>query len=176
MFAPATSPQKTPQPAVKKASPKPTSPLSVNPDDPVGDPRQVSSCITMSLPTFWTPPPPDAGRNEVYLYRPDFYQDQDGIERRIALWLNPDVRASETLHLQEVLNHQHASPGAAPGVTEAVPSPTAPDHPSNPFASPFEDSFHPSGAQKPPAPSTKPSIHSAGAPVGTNAAPATATP
>jgi hypothetical protein len=107
--------------------------------DPSDDPRQVKYWVTMSLPTYWTAAPPDARLNEVYLYRPDFYQDEDGIARRIAFWLDPTLRSTEAIHLADVLNHH---PGAL--VHAASPGGAAiPAAPVSALASPFEDSFRP---------------------------------
>jgi hypothetical protein len=148
--------------------------MGVDPVDQEGDTRQVKYWLTMSLPTLWAQPPADAGRNEIYLYRPDFYQDQDGIERRIALWLDPSIRASEATHLQEALNHRPSLPAAGPDAVAAAPIPAVPAahvRSSDPFASPFEDSFHTS-ASKTPSASTKAPLSAAGAPVGVDAAPA----
>lgn len=52
-------------------------------------PTPVDTLVTMSLPTFYTPIPPTAKKNEIYVYRPDVFQDNDGIQRRIKLWLTP---------------------------------------------------------------------------------------
>ena len=119
--------------------------------DPTADTRKVKYWITMSLPTFSTPPPPDAKREEIYLYRPDFYQDQDGIERRITLWFNPNARTTLTEALGENAPH---GPGTT---TNAVNTPTIPASPAtpasqetasahNPFHSPLDDSFQPGSA------------------------------
>ncbi len=119
-------------------------------NDPGADRRKVKYWITMSLPTFETKPPPDARWDQIYLYRPDMYQDQDGIERRITLWFNPNARVA----LKDVLNEsplQHKTPGASP--SPATPTrPAAPAEPvdtgneaapgSNPFASPLDQGFH----------------------------------
>jgi len=110
----------------------------------------------MSLPTYWTAPPSDARPNQIYLYRPEFYQDQDGIERRITLWFNPKARMS----LSDVLGQSRSTPGtnasaggaAATPATPAVPA-AAPSH--NPFRSPLDDSFHPGGASLSTSASTK---------------------
>jgi hypothetical protein len=137
--------------------------------DPAADPRQVKYWVTMSLPTFWTPPPVDAGRDQLYIYRPDFYQDEDGIERRIAFWLDPSLRSSEAIHLADVLRHRPAGPAATngPGVA-AVPAAPA----GNDFANPFNQPIEPSAGTKTTA-SPSP-VFSAGAP--TNAAPASSGP
>jgi hypothetical protein len=133
--------------------------------DPSADARQVKYWVTMSLPTLWTPPPVDAGRDQLYIYRPDFYQDQDGIERRITLWLNPSLRSSEAIHLADVLRHRPAGAAATngPGVAP-VPAASAGSDFSNPFNQPIEPT---AGA---PAPSHNSALYSAGAP--TNAPPA----
>jgi len=46
--------------------------------DPAADTRKVKYWVTMSLPSYWTPPPVDAKSGEIYIYRPDMYQDEDG--------------------------------------------------------------------------------------------------
>ena len=124
--------------------------------DPAADTRKVKYWVTMSLPTYWTAPPSDARPNQIYLYRPEFYQDQDGIERRITLWFNPKARMS----LSDVLGQSRSTPGtnasaggaAATPATPAVPA-AAPSH--NPFRSPLDDSFHPGGASLSTSASTK---------------------
>ncbi len=92
--------------------------------DPNADQRKVKYWITMSLPTYWTKPPEDARFDQVYLYRPDMFQDQDGIERRITLWFNPSTRVT----LQEALNqHSFKSTSSGTAVLPALPAvPVAP--------------------------------------------------
>jgi hypothetical protein len=195
MFAPMTAQDRQkalrppPKPAPKSDVPQPML-AGTDPEDPANDPRQVVYWVTMSLPTIWTDPPPDARRNQVYIYRPEIYQDQDGIERRIALWLDPSIRAKEALHLQQVLANTHASPHPAAPIATGPGAPAMPaDDSPSPFASPFEDSFQASADKKTPSASTKnpklnagapisaagAPISAAGAPIGTNAAPAPAT-
>jgi len=112
--------------------------------DPSADTRQVKYWITMSLPTYWTPPPPDAKPGQIYLYRPDFYQDQDGIERRITLWFNPKARNS----LSDVLGVNLPAAKSTAATTAATDAPASPAVPatdeSNPFRSPLDEPFHPS--------------------------------
>ncbi len=118
--------------------------------DPSADTRKVKYWITMSLPTYWTKPPPDAKAEEIYLYRPDFYQDEDGIERRITLWFNPQARTS----LKDILGRSMpgaTSPAGPSGpaipATPAVPAtPAESGQAHNPFRSPFEDPFRPGSA------------------------------
>jgi hypothetical protein len=121
------------------------------------DKRQVPYWITMSLPTYWTPRPRDSQPDEIYIYRPYFYQDQDGIERRIAYWVDPKNRKVATVRLQDVLEKEAAkTPNAAPAAELGIPTPavpvpaTGPGH--DPFQSPFRDSFHPSATARPSAP------------------------
>jgi hypothetical protein len=117
--------------------------------DPNADRRKVKYWVTMSLPTFWSKPPDDAQADQIYFYRPDMYQDQDGIERRITLWFNPNARTT----LKDVLNESPAAPttptAAATGgpAVPAVPAaPTEPDTEAapggNPFSSPLDVPFH----------------------------------
>jgi hypothetical protein len=149
-----------------------------NTDD---DKRQVKYWITMSLPTFWTPRPPEAKATEIYLYRPDFYQDNDGIERRITLWFNPNARSS----LQDVIaqnpptaKSSGATPSSSGPALPAVPASADMDQGPNPFKSPLDESFHPSSTARPQTPSSKAPVptglNSPNAPVplpATNAAP-----
>jgi len=92
---------------------------SANANDPPPDMRQVLYWTTMSLPTYWTPRPTDAKPNEIYVYRPEFYQDPEGIQRRISLWLNPGKRSLTTL--KEVLTSAKAddAPTKSGGNAEA---------------------------------------------------------
>jgi hypothetical protein len=185
MFAPMTAEErmKAQHPAAGAKTPVMPSvagstPATVDARGPNGDQRQVVYWVTMSLPTIWTKPPRDAKRDEIFFYRPDFWQDQDGIERRIALWLNPGLRSTEALHLQEALDRP-VSPAAGPGSSPpaAVAIPAEPAEPGNSaFASPFEQSFTPTAADKTPSASTKSTKLNAGAPVaGDAAAPVSAT-
>jgi hypothetical protein len=108
--------------------------------NPTVDARQVKYWITMSLPTFWTPPPDDARPDQIYLYRPDLYQDNDGIARRITLWFNPKARGT----LQDLLG-KSAVTTKSPGSTDNSPGspaiPASPDEP-NPFRSPLDQATH----------------------------------
>jgi hypothetical protein len=116
--------------------------------DPAADTRKVKYWITMSLPTYWTPPPSDAKPTEIYLYRPDFYQDEDGIARRITLWFDPKSRSS----LKDVLGanlpdaKSNAGPTSAGPASPAVPASPETSQTHNPFRSPLDDSFHPGSA------------------------------
>jgi hypothetical protein len=135
-------------------------------DEPV-DKRQVKYWLTMSLPTYWTAPPPDAKPNEIYLYHPDFYQDQDGIERRITLWFNPLTRTSLRDALGETT--QLPTPVATTAGTPAVPA--SPSHAHDPFRSPFEDTFRPGTPGHPGSAATKSPAPAGAATPATNAAP-----
>ncbi len=128
------------------------------PIDPSADTRKVKYWVSMSLPTYWTPPPADAKAGEIYLYRPDFYQDQDGIERRITLWFNPMTRTT----LKELLGKDmpHLKPSAAPGgpatpATPAIPAEAAESSASNPFRSPLDERFSGDATSHAPNASTK---------------------
>jgi hypothetical protein len=127
--------------------------------DAAVDARQVKYWITMSLPTYWSHPPSDAKVQEIYLYRPEFYQDPDGIARRITLWFNPQERST----LAEVLGQSKPAPGAkadanaAPGIpaSPAVPASQESAPSRGPFRSPLDDSFQPSATNRPANASTK---------------------
>ena len=113
--------------------------------DPAADPRQVKYWITMSLPTFWSKPPPDAKVDQIYLYRPDFFQDDDGIARRITLWFNPKARGT----LKDLLSAaapSNGKTGAAPDIGPGTPAIPADDTESNPFRSPLDEAPHPTSA------------------------------
>jgi hypothetical protein len=112
--------------------------------DPAADTRQVKYWVTMSLPNFWATPPPDAKPDQIYFYRPDFYQDQDGIARRTTLWFNPKARNTLADVMAESSQTAKSSPGNGPAIpaTPALPATDA----GNPFHSPLDDSFHPASA------------------------------
>jgi hypothetical protein len=133
-------------------------------DDDADDRRQVHYWVTMSLPTFWTPKPPDAKPGELYIYRPDFYQDQDGIERRITYWFNPHARVT----LKDALGStagpatRAADPSPESSPAAARPATPAEEATSDAFRSPLDfpersNSPHatPSASSKNPAPSGK---------------------
>ena len=136
--------------------------------DPDADARKVKYWITMSLPTYWAKPPPDAKPEEIYLYRPDFYQDEDGIARRITLWFNPKTRTTLKDLLGENMPDAKAQTAAGPAIpaSPAVPVSEEPAKAHDPFRSPFDDSFHPASTNHSTNSSTK-----GPAPSGTNAAP-----
>ena len=150
--------------------------------NPAADTRKVKYWITMSLPTYWTPPPPDAKPEEIYLYRPDFYQDGDGIARRITLWFNPKARntLSDLLEENKPPTGTKASASTTPSIpaSPAVPASQESAPAPNPFHSPLDDSYQPgstnhstNASTKNPAPS---GLNTPDAPVplpATNAAP-----
>jgi hypothetical protein len=126
--------------------------------NPAADTRKVKYWVTMSLPTFWTKPPADAKVDEIYIYRPDFFQDQDGIERRITLWFNPNARTS----LKDVLakhmpdsTSPASTASSAPG-SAAIPATPAVQPSHGAFRSPLDDNYR-AGTDT----STKPSTNSA---------------
>jgi hypothetical protein len=141
--------------------------------DPTADTRKVKYWITMSLPTFWTPPPSDAKPEEIYLYRPDFYQDQDGIERRVTLWFNPLTRT----RLKDLLGENtpeaknNTGSGSATPASPALPASQESAQSHNPFRSPFDDSFRSDNTNHPANSSTKSPAPSGLSAPGTNAAP-----
>jgi hypothetical protein len=141
--------------------------------DPAADTRRVNYWITMSLPTYWSKPPPDAKPDQIYLYRPDFYQDQDGIERRITLWFNPKARTS----LKDILRENMSDAKPQAGAASAIPaSPAVPASPeaapsNNPFRSPLDDSVPPADTNHPTHESTKDLAPSGLRAPATNAAP-----
>jgi hypothetical protein len=133
----------------------------------------------MSLPTFWSPPPSDAKPEQIYLYRPDFYQDEDGIARRITLWFNPKARNTLSDLLGESAPGAKAASGTNPAspASPAVPASQETDQAPNPFRSPLDESYHPaetnhpansssknpapSGMSAPEAPATRPTTNAA---------------
>jgi hypothetical protein len=133
------------------------------------DARQVHYWITMSLPTYWTPRPPNAQPKEIYIYRPEFYQDQDGVERRVGIWLDPKKRSTPG-DLQAVL--------ASRTQAQAPPGPLPPGQPArqvssgdNAFRSPFDESFRPGAGVASPRSSSKGAPSGLGNGPATNAAP-----
>jgi hypothetical protein len=189
MFAPITLQDKLAQQRMKSALP-PGAPAKPAQVPPPGDARKVKYWITMCLPTYWSKPPADAKEGNLYIYRPDFYQDEDGIARRVALWLDPDLMRRTKQNLADLLGGTPArTTGTAPAgpAVPAIPADPAssPDEPkaSDPFHSPFDDTYH-GGGQRPNGASTKGATLSGVTnqttdsnaaippPVGTNTAPA----
>jgi hypothetical protein len=142
IYANDSVPPVTLTPAAAAASPSAT-PAS-DPTDADGtpiDPRQVPYWVTLSLPNAWTPRPADARPNEIYVYRPAFYQDQDGIERRVSLWIDPALRKNPGVTLHDLLTAKSKTPAAPAAATTTTTAPAA-------FRSEFETSF-PGAAAKP---------------------------
>jgi len=107
------------------------------------DKRQVKYWVTMSLPTYWTPRPADAKPEEIYMYRPDFFQDSDGISRRITVWFNPSAKAS----LKDIFAGRAEDTKTSP-VSPALPAtPAAPAKAQDPFRSPLDAPYHATHAQ-----------------------------
>ena len=63
----------------------------------------VKSAPLRTLPTFWTPLPKDAKPEEVYLYRPECFQDPDGIQRRIRKWYAPSTAAEQQEQVNKLI-------------------------------------------------------------------------
>lgn len=79
------------------------------------DPEKIRYFITMSLPTYWTPLPAEARADQIYLYRPKFFQDNDGIQRRIKIWNSPKDRLEAVEKVNQAL-----------GVTQEIQTTNAP--------------------------------------------------
>jgi len=128
------------------------------------DKRKVKYWITMSLPTFWAKPPADAKPEQLYIYRPDMYQDQDGIERRITLWFNPKTRTT----LKDLMgaNARTAPNAASTDDTPGTPAVPATSSAQDPFRSPLNDNFHSSSGGTTAHSTNSPA--KAGAPAGIN--------
>ena len=110
----------------------------------------------MCLTNVWAAPPVDAKPTELYIYRPDFYQDQEGIERRIGLWLDPSTRASMKLHLADVFRAPPAKSPPAAAAAAGAPTPAVPvGADDNAFRNEFEEAYPPQAAVKTPSASTK---------------------
>jgi hypothetical protein len=114
-------------------------------DESPADARQVKYWVTMNLPDPWAARPPDAKPEELYLFRPEFFQDEDGIERRIAYWIDPKSRSLGTQGLSAVLAGSD-KPAAPAATSESAPSRGA-------FRSPLDDSYH-GGPVRPALPTT----------------------
>lgn len=84
-----------------------------------GEPEFTSPTL-WSLPTYWTPRPPDAKPEDIYIYKPKFHQDSDGIQRRILVWQRPPERKKALEKVNQVLQTPEAAPVIAP-VVEAKP-------------------------------------------------------
>ncbi|SDU30462.1 hypothetical protein SAMN05444156_3182 [Verrucomicrobium sp. GAS474] len=62
----------------------------------------VTPYILMNLPSAWAPLPPTAQPTQIYLYRPAFYQDIDGVRRRIAKWYAPAPTDAEKAQISQI--------------------------------------------------------------------------
>ena len=62
----------------------------------------VVAYTLLSLPSYWAPLPKTFQSNQVYLFRPEFYQDLDGIRRRIAKWYAPAPTEAEKAQIGQI--------------------------------------------------------------------------
>jgi hypothetical protein len=168
MFAPKTlreeaAAQKAPTTLTPAPVPAPKTSATPAPAEPnagseaPADARQVKYWITMSLPTYWSATPAGAKPENIYLYRPELYQDQDGIARRITLWFNPQARTN----LSDVLSENSRVPpgsapeGSAPAALPAVPATPESSSAGDAFRNSLDDPYPPGGASHPVHSSTK---------------------
>jgi hypothetical protein len=84
--------------------------IETEPAVPSPIPKASFAFTLMSLPTLETVPPKDAKPGELYLYRPYFFQDQDGIYRRIYLWHNPPAQKENREKLNQTLGEPTPTP------------------------------------------------------------------
>jgi hypothetical protein len=156
-------------PSGKSQTAQAPAPALVGADDDADhvDPRQVKYWVTMSLPTFWTKPPTDAKPEQLFMFRPDFFQDEDGIQRRVTLWFNPLTKTSLKEVFAETMNRQKSvsdATAAVPVVPAQPATPATPARERGAFASPLDasapsvhssssSSKNPSDATNTPAPS-----------------------
>lgn len=77
----------------------------------------------MSLPSFYFSAKPDPLQPlNLYVYRPEIYQDSDGIQRRIEVWQNPPVAAANREKVNKVLEHgTYVIDVNTPSITNSVP-------------------------------------------------------
>jgi hypothetical protein len=111
------------------------------------DQRQVRYWTTMCLPSPWAAAPNDAKPTEIYIYRPDLYQDQEGIERRIGLWLDPSMRSTMKMHLADVFKAPASKPAPAAAVAAGAPAAATPAAGSNAFRNEFDETSPPPSAK-----------------------------
>lgn len=86
----------------------------------------------MSLPNFYFEVKPNPLKPlNLYVYRPEIYQDAEGIQRRVDVWHNPPARKANREKVSRVLEHgtliiDGSTPTATAStpVTPAAPAPT----------------------------------------------------
>lgn len=86
--------------AIPRAGPDPTlfskTLPQKNPAREIPESR-LETYLTMALPSFWFAIPATAKPYEIYLYRPKIFQDNEGIQRRIRIWMNVEERSKNAL-------------------------------------------------------------------------------
>lgn len=83
------------------AAPEPETPKGpLNPNDD----KKLPIHPIMSLPTFYTEVKPSPAKPlDLYVYRPEIFQDGEGIQRRIDVWHNPPARKANMEKVTRVL-------------------------------------------------------------------------
>ena len=100
---------------------------------PPPDLEKVRYYMTMSLPSYETAIPIDAKPDQIYIYRPKFFQDNDGIQRRIKIWNNPKDRieavekVNQALGVTAEISEKKAEPAVpTPEPSEKISTPPVP--------------------------------------------------
>lgn len=116
--------------------------------------------VIMSLPNFWFEVKPNPLKPlELYIYRPEIFQDAEGIQRRVDVWHNPPARKANREKVTRVLEHgtliiDGKTPPAPPESTDSTPV-TAPV-PAPATATSSTPAVKPAAVKETPAPVNKP--------------------
>jgi hypothetical protein len=97
-----------------------------NPDTLRENEPEILVATLWSLPTYWTPRPREAKPEDLYVYRPKFFQDADGLQRRVLLWNRPPERKKALDKVHQVLQTPAAPVIDAPAPAPALPPPSPP--------------------------------------------------
>ncbi len=105
---------------------------SPNPDlqqDQTIDRRRVKYWVVMCLPELNAPIPADATPDQIYIFKPQFYQDDDGIQRRISIIVHPDQRSDAAERIEQALGGgsiENLTPSQSPRSSKITPTPVPP--------------------------------------------------
>lgn len=106
--------------------------------------------VIMSLPNFYFEAKPNPLKPlELYVYRPEIFQDAEGIQRRVDVWHNPPARAANREKVSRVLEHGTL-------IIDGKTPPEPPAAPATPPAPPTATTSTPAPAPAPAKDETKP--------------------
>ncbi len=106
----------------------PAGPAPIHATNDHGKEKKPPIYTVMSLPSYYFEVKPNPLKPlDLYVYRPELFQDAEGIQRRIDVWHNPPARKANREKVSRVLEHGTLIiDGSTPTTTNSAPEAPAP--------------------------------------------------